>query len=72
MFRQISEIYEKEYEFELATANIKEAARLFELEKFAKVDASKALIKYAELMARDCSSASTSKIVESIQVSYWS
>lgn len=68
MFRQVSEIYEKEYEWELAIANIKEAGRLFELEKFAKVDASKATIKYAELLSRDCSAASNSKLVDAIQV----
>lgn len=66
--RQTAEIYEKEYEFELAVANLKEAARLFELEKFNKSDFNKANIKIAELLSRDCDNASEAQLVESVKV----
>lgn len=68
IYRQIAEIYEKEYEFELAVTNLKEAARLFELEKFNKSDANKANIKIAELLSRDCDNAPESQLIESIKV----
>jgi hypothetical protein len=68
IYRTVAEIYEKDYEFELAVTNLKEAARLFDLEKFNKSDADKANIKVAELLSRDCSSLSDSQIIESIKV----
>jgi alpha-soluble NSF attachment protein len=68
IFRQIADIYEKEYEFELAVINLKEAGRLFEMEKFNKSDANKANIKIAELLSRDCDNASEAQLIESIKM----
>lgn len=68
IYRQMAEIYEKDYEFELSVQNWKEAARLFEMEKFNKSDADKANIKVAELLSRDCSSATDAQLIESIKM----
>lgn len=64
----MAEVYEKDLEYDLAVANLKEAARLFELEKFNKTDADKAYIKIAELLSRDCSHAAQDKVIEAIKV----
>lgn len=64
----MAEIHEKDYEFELSVTNWKEAARLFEMEKFNKSDADKAYIKVAELLSRDCASASDAQLIESVKV----
>lgn len=50
--------------------NLREAARLFELEKFNKSDAEKAHLKVAEMLSRDCGSAPRENVIEAIKVRY--